>query len=124
MKKVDNLTTTNQGLYETLCDVEDILYDVHQVIVFVYGVLCIIWFVYIINDIFTQLKNRQKLVNNFLYVRNSYYVNSMFVLNETIFRNYLFLIFLIFEIILCSSINSYWLFYRVGNKFCPIAKIP
>ena len=55
----------------------------------------------------TQLRNKLRLVNNLLDVSNSYYVNSLFVLNETIFRNYLFLIFLIFEIILCSSTNSY-----------------
>ena len=64
--------------------------------------------IYIINDIFTQLRNKRRLVNN-LYVSNSY-VNSLFVLNETIFRNYLFLIFLIFEIIFCSSTSFYSLF--------------
>ena len=106
MKKASNLTTTNQGLFETVDNIDEILYSVHQVEVFVYGVLCIFWFVYIINDLFTQLRNKRKLVNNLLYVSNSYYVNSLFVLNETIFRNYLFLIFLIFEIIMCSSINS------------------
>ena len=105
MKKANNLTTTNQGLIETLIYIDEIVYSVHQVEVFVYGVLCIFWFVYIIIDIFTQLRNKRKLVNNLLYVSNSYYVNSLFVLNETIFRNYLFLIFLIFEIIFCSSLN-------------------
>ena len=113
MKKASNLTTTNQGLYGPLDNMYDIIYYVHQVEVLVYEVLCIFWFVYIINDIFTQLRNKRKLVNNLLYVSNSYYVNSLFVLNETIFRNYLFLIFLIFEIILCTSINSYLIFSRL-----------
>ena len=110
MKNVNNSTTTNQGLYNTLHDFEEKLFDAHEIIVLVYGVLCIFWFVYIIIDIFTQLRNKRRLVNNLLYVSNSYYVNSLFVLDETIFRNYLFLIFIIFEIILCLSINSYWLF--------------
>ena len=107
MKNVDNLTTANQGLYETLYDIENKLFNAHQVIVFAYGVLCIFWFVYIIIDVLTQLRNKRRLVNNLLYVSNSYFVNSLFVLNETIFRNYLFSLFLIFEMILCSCINSY-----------------
>ena len=115
MKNVNNLTTTNQGLYETLNKIDVIVYFAHQVEVFVYGVLCTFWFVYIINDLFTQLRKKRKLANNLLYVSNSYYVNSLFVLNETIFRNFLFLIFLIFEMILCTSINSYWLFYMFNN---------
>ena len=119
MKNVDNLTTTNQGLYETLYDIEKTLFDTHQVIVFAYGVLCIFWFVYIIIDIFTQLRNKRRLVNNLLNVSYSYYVSSLFVLNETILRNYLILIFLIFEIILCSSIISYgvsFLFHYPPNN--------
>ena len=71
---------------------------------------CVSFGLYII-DIFTLLRNKRRLVNNLLHVSNSYYVNSLFVLNETIFRNYLFLIFLIFELILCLSTNIYWLFY-------------
>ena len=111
MKKVNNLTTTNNGLYKTLYDIDHIIYDSHQVIVAIYGVLCIYWFVYIIIDIFTQLRNKRRLVKNLLDVSNRYYVNSLFVLNETIFRNYLFLIFLIFEIILCLGINLYSLLF-------------
>ena len=111
MKKVNNLTTTNHGLYKTLYDIDHIVYDTHQVIVAIYGVLCLYWFVYIIIDIITQLRNKRRLIKNLLDVSNSYYVNSLFVLNETIFRNYLFLIFLIFEIILCLSINFYSLLF-------------
>ena len=112
MKNVNNLTITNHGLYNTL---SNIVFDAHEVIVFVYGVLCIFWFVYIVIDIFTQLRNKRRLINNLLYVSNSYYVNSLFVINEIIFRNYLFLVFLIFEIIFCSGLNSYWLFYLFEN---------
>ena len=115
MKNVNNLTTSNQGMHGTLNHIEDIVYYAHQVEVIVYGVMCIFWFVYVIIDIFTQLRNKRNFVNNLLYVSNSYYVNSMFVINETIFRNCLFLIFLFFEIILCSSFNSFWLFYLLEN---------
>ena len=115
MKNVNNLTTTNQGLYEALNNVEFRLFVANQVLVFVYGVLCIFWFVYVIVDIFTQLKNKRRLVDNLLYDSYSCYVNSLFVLNESLFRNYLFLIFLIFEIIVCLSNNSNWLMFLFVN---------
>ena len=47
MKKVNNnLTATNQGLYEKIYDIEIKLYNAHQVEVFIYDVLCIFWFIY------------------------------------------------------------------------------
>ena len=102
--KVKSAKTNSQGF-----NINEIIYDVDQVVAFIYAALCGLWFVYIIIDIFKQLRKRRRLVNIMLYGSNSHYVNSLFLLNETIFRNYLFLAFLIFEILFCLNIHSYGL---------------
>ena len=62
---------------------------------------------------FTQFRNKRRLVHIMLYDSNIHYVNSLFILNETIFRDLMFLMFLIFEIIFCLSINSTWLLFLI-----------
>ena len=108
-----SLLTIEKGFDNTLHIVKERLFEIDQVLAVVYNVLCIFWFVYSIIDVFTQFRNKRRLVHIMLYDSNIHYVNSLFILNETIFRDLMFLMYLIFEIIFCLSINSTWLLFLI-----------
>ena len=51
--KVKSAKTNSQGF-----NINEIIYDVDQVVAFIYAALCGLWFVYIIIDIFITIKKK------------------------------------------------------------------
>ena len=89
------------------------VYYMNQIFGFVYALLCIFWLIYVTCDIISQVRNKRRLVT-LIYLDSGHdYANRLFTQKETILRNFIFLVFLCFELSYCLVFNIWgfsWLF--------------
>ena len=91
------------------------LYFTGQIFEFIYTLLCFVWLIYVIRKIYFQtflMKNRCR--------EDIQSRNSIFMRQEALIRNYIFLIFIIFELIFCLSVIFYGLILFTRTKPRPV----
>ena len=101
----NNLTTLSEIIsIESLDNVNDKIYYIVQAIAVVHNCLCFFWLVYVSIDLFKLIRNKHRMI----IMQDSYeYNNKVFIRNENIFRNVIFLMFLTCEIVFSSNLNIY-----------------
>ena len=83
-----------------------IMFFINQGLGFIFTTLCLFWLVYIIIELIRRIRIKQRLLTIIQYDTNYDYSNVLFIQKESIFRNVIFLIFLIFEMMYCLSIHT------------------
>ena len=78
---------------------------INQGLGLIFTTICLFWLVYVIIDLTRRIKIKQRLLTIIQFGTNYDYTNVLFVQRESIFRNVIFLIFLIFEMMYCLSIH-------------------
>ena len=85
---------------------DEIAFFINQGLGFIFTTLCLFWLVYVIVDLIQRIRIKQRLLTIIQYGTNYDYTNVLFIQRESIFRNVIFLIFLIFEMMYCLSMNT------------------
>ena len=99
------ISSNSSNSRDYLYSVDHNIYYMIQIFGFAYALFCIFWFVYVICDIISQVRNRRRLVT-LIYLDSSYdYTNRLFMQKEAILRNSIFIVFLCFELSYCLVIN-------------------
>ena len=111
-------SSNGSNSYDFLNSVDSKVVETSQILALVYTSLCIFWLVYVTCNLTSQIRNRRRLVA-LTYLDSCHdYANRLFMQNEIILRNSIFLVFLCFELVYCSEINIYWflnVFYSLPN---------
>ena len=89
-----------------LKSIENKLYFIDEAFA-IYTLICIFWLVYVATSLFMQIRNKRKLLQLMRYDFTHQYQNRLFMLKETAFRSFIFLLFLCFEVAYCLMINIY-----------------
>ena len=84
-----------------------IVYYIEEAFGLVYTTLCVFWLVYVTAELFVQFKSRQILISLMRYDEDNYYRVKVLAKNENIFRNVLFLMFLLCELFFCLNSESH-----------------
>ena len=95
----------------TLIRANDTIYKISQVFAVFYSLLSLFWLVYMIRDIHRQVKLKRKLLAITRYTRNSVDEHNIYTKNENIFRSFLVVLFLLFELVYLLCINIYGYLY-------------
>lgn len=114
--------SASQGWYTTLNNLDARLFYIEQVLSFIYTMLCLGWLVYVIINIFTQLRIKRRLLTRALYDPHPDHNANIFIRREAIIRNVIFLMFLLFELLYYLQINVYGFLYQFGLSL-PITDI-
>ena len=90
------------------------VYFVVQVLGFIYTLVCIFWFVYVIFKLTALVRNRSLVNLSYLNTEHDYKIR-LFMHRETIQRNFIFLLFLSFELVFCLIINFWGVIFNFLN---------
>ena len=93
--------------FKRFSNINDIVYYIGQAFGLVYITLCVFWLVYVTAKIFVQFKNRRRLMSLMRYDEVDYYGHKILTKNENIFRNILFLMYLLCEVIFFTNVESF-----------------
>ena len=93
--------------FQHVSNVSHIVHYIEQALGLVYMTLCVFWLVYVITEIFVQFKSRRRLIDLMRYYEDNYYRVKVLAKNENIFRNVLFLMFLLFEVSFCLTVDGF-----------------
>ena len=81
-------------------------YIVVQMFGFIYLLFCVFWLVYVIYKLIALIRNRKSLINlSYLNTEHDYKIR-IFMHRESILRNSIFLVFLLFELSYCLMIYA------------------
>ena len=106
-----------------LYSVSNDVYYMNEMFCFVYTLLCIFWLIYVICNIISHVRNKRRLVT-LIYLDSGHdYANRLFMQNETILRNSIFLVFLCFELSYCFVFNILG-FLLLFNPAMPVSIDP
>ena len=121
---VQNFSNSSNNM-DHLYSVSNGIYYMIQIFCFVYTLLCIFWLIYVICDIISQVRNRRRLVTLIYLDPGHDYANRFFMLKETILRNFIFLVFLCFELSYCLLLNIFgFLWFFIPHLANPISIDP
>ena len=99
-----NNLTSNSHDWERM--VNHIMFYINQGLGLIFTILCLFWLVYVIIDLIRRIRIKQRILTIIQFGTNYDYTNVLFIQRESIFRNVIFLIFLIFEMMYCLSMNT------------------
>ena len=103
----NNLTSSFHDLERVI---NHITFYINQGLGLIFTALCLFWLVYVIIDLIRRIRIKQRLLTIIQFGTNYDYTNVLFIQRESIFRNVIFLIFIIFEMMYCMSIHILSLF--------------
>ena len=85
------------------------IYFFGQTLEIVYTILCVLWLIYIIQQLRLKMRRYKELQVLGMHSSLSVRIQNILTIqvNEAIIRNYIFLIFIVFELTFCLSINVY-----------------
>ena len=98
----NNLTSSSHD-WERMTN--HIMFYINQGLGLIFTILCLFWLVYVIIELIRRIRIKQRLLTIIQFGTNYDYTNVLFIQRESIFRNVIFLIFLIFEMMYCLSIH-------------------
>ena len=120
-----NLSSTSE-IFENagfLISVDNKSYNIVQMFGFIYTLVCVFWLVYVIYTLIALIRNRKSLINlSYLNTEHDYKIR-IFMHRESILRNSIFLVFLLFELAYCLTTNIYGIpfaFFNLQNVSIPI----
>ena len=102
----ENNFTTLSGVVsiESLNNISNKINFIVQAIAVVHNCLCFFWLVYVSIDLYKLLRNKRRMT----IMQKSYdYKNKIFIRNENIFRNVIFLMFITCEIMYSLDLDIY-----------------
>ena len=99
-----NILTTSSHDSERVTN--HIVLYINQGMGLIFTTLCLFWLVYVIIGIIRRIRIKQRILTIIRFGTNYDYSNVLFIQRESIFRNVIFLIFLIFEMMYCLSIHT------------------
>ena len=99
----NNLTSSSHD-WERMTN--HIMFYINQGLGLIFTILCLFWLVYVIIDLIRRIRIEQRLLTIIRFGTSYDYTNVFFIQRESIFRNVIFLIFLIFEMMYCLSIHT------------------
>ena len=99
-----NNLTSNSHYWDRV--INHIMFYINQGLGLIFTTLCLFWSVYVIIDLIRRMRIKQRLLTIIQFGTNYDYTNVLFIQRESIFRNVIFLIFLIFEIMYCLSTHT------------------
>ena len=107
----DKNFTTLSGVVsiESLNNMNNKIFYIVQAFAVVHNCLCFFWLVYVSIDSFKLLRNKRRKA----IMQNSYDYIKIFIRNENIFRNVIFLMFLTCEIMYSSDLYIYGFIFAV-----------
>ena len=98
-----NNSTSSSHDWERM--INRIVISINQGLGLIFTTICLFWLVYVIIDLIRRMKIKQRLLTIIQFGTNYDYTNVLFIQRESIFRNVIFLIFLVFEMMYCLSMN-------------------
>ena len=98
-----NNLTSNSHDWERMTN--HIIININQGLGLIFTILCLFWLVYVIIELIRRIRIKQRLLTIIQFGTSYDYTNVLFIQRESIFRNVIFLIFLVFEIMYCISIH-------------------
>ena len=96
--------TREFNIIDFLNSIDYRIYQFEQVLEFIYTLICVFWLVYAIYRLFLRTRKSKNYPN--LSIEHNY-LNRIFTRREMIFRYYIFLVVLCFELIYSLTVNFY-----------------
>ena len=108
IESANSSVNPHRAALHRLIDIDVTVYYVSQGLGMLYTVLCTVWLVYVLVNIFSQIRNKRRLDSLRHQNSSNEYLIHIFTQREPLFRYIIFLIFLSFELIYCLCINTFF----------------
>ena len=104
MVVLQNNSTSSSHTSERM--VNHIMFYINRSLGLIFTTLCLFWLVYVTIELIRRIRIKQRILTIIRFGTSYDYSNVLFIQRESIFRNVIFLIFIIFEMMYCISMNT------------------
>ena len=115
IESANSSVSPHRAALHRLIDIDVTVYYVSQGLGMLYTVLCAVWLVYVLVNIFSQIRNKRRLDSLRHQNSSNEYLIRLFTQREPLFRYIIFLIFLSFELIYCLCINTFFGMIKISE---------